>query len=406
VAESSGTLKEEWYRDGVYAFGGDVPYTASKTWDNMVDETVPNYYARMKKGELFFNPMVREKYSLSGVPSCFTGSAMIGNRTDSGTLVPRGPLVSSPTPLVESVSSYPNVVGYLLNYGTATKDTAVTAAWSDINQSTLQLLVSAGEAKETLQYAVTCLNRAKLLLQAARGRVDAIRKLKKSLQKGELDSYWMEARYAIRPLLYEIAAALDLLKEQLVRNPRLTARGFDFRSSVDVSEVTHLYDAWTGVVYQKESTVIHTCRAGLLYGLQNDSVTWEQVLGLDQPIGALFDLTKLSFVLGWFMNISDYISSWEANASSVIFGSWYTERVITQNVYIPLRAYCTWDAFGYTNIDVTCTPGSVVEKREVSYRNPYAPQPTTPSFRIRMDVGKAFDLAVIIKQIALDIMRR
>lgn len=423
ITSNYADVHEEWYRyggpgyDGQLAFASTVPVPATATFEGMVDREIDQFHLLKKKGQLFFNPMVREQMSYHGQPVGLKLSAWLGTRHDYGTLVPRGNPVPSFAPLIVVDNpglSYENVIKYLSdNFDDGPPDVAVTKAWSKIDQTVLPLLVTLGEGKETLGTIIKLFRRLisffrflhsgrkSQLEYALKGDKTDIALINKKLRGISLTSEWMEIRYALRPLMYELGAAFDLLDAKLKRLSRMTCRGNEVVLSSSTNTARAMYDAYTGVEYQVQQTLTRRCRAGVLFGFLNNNVSFAQLLGLDRPVGALLELTKLSFVLDWIINIGSYIASWEQNTSLTVHGCWCTDEVLIRETYFSPTVVCTWGIFGYTDIESEVTPASSTWTREryVAYRNPAATRPLTPSIKLRLNWAKVIDLAIILKQL-------
>lgn len=117
---------------------------------------------------------------------------------------------------------------------------------------------------------------------------------------------YMEVRYAIRPLVYEIkslAQALSAPKFEL--NSRRTFRGY--ASSADSLEDTPV-TSWADPTYDAKSLTAHrvstrevSVRAGVLVHVKSSH--WLDRWGFDDIIETAWELTRLSFAIDWFIGI-------------------------------------------------------------------------------------------------------
>lgn len=135
-------------------------------------------------------------------------------------------------------------------------------------------------------------------------------------------------RYGIKPLISTIEAVAKTLDEEqsLVLK---TARGSS-RAYRDVVTVERTYDGCFYVDVEKRVTHDVTVRAT---SLDEYVVCWQDSLGLSPRNipSALLDLTKFSFVLGWFMNCADVVQAMfpKLDAKHLCGGYTVTERVST-----------------------------------------------------------------------------
>lgn len=207
---------------------------------------------------------------------------------------------------------------------------ASTAAMGKVAPPTIQGLVTLGELRETIHMLRNPFQNLVKFLESVK-RTSRYKRWRASRQAGNLSEFlqaeWMRYRYGIRPFISELQAGLSAVEAILANGekPRYTAR-----SKIEVSqssiEVPTLTDGTYNV--QTRASYLHKVivRAGVLYDWDLDFQGTGSILGLrasDVP-AALWELTTLSFVLDWFVNIGDYISAITPVAGVTRLAEWYT----------------------------------------------------------------------------------
>lgn len=138
-------------------------------------------------------------------------------------------------------------------------------------------------------------------------------------------SEWLKLRYGVVPLLSSIGGALDVLREPKV-SPRYTARGVAKAAQRSVESTTNITSDFyfTGTLYRK-TVVDREVRAGVIY---QHVFTVHDRLGqtVEQIPATLWELTTLSFVVDWVLNVGDYLQAVVPKANTQILGSWTTYR--------------------------------------------------------------------------------
>jgi hypothetical protein len=284
-------------------------------------------------------------------------------------------------------------------------DRAVASAWSNASLDEAQALVIVAEAEKSVISMRSILYRLCKILRAIR-KGNAGR-LANEFSLKELADRYMEVRYVARPMLYDFAGVQSALSKAMRDTyDRQTFRGhtsdYDFSSS---SSGVLDCQGWTdGGSWIIKSTVDRTAsvqvdvRAGVLAALQSDSRI--PLWGLHHPIEAMWELVPYSFVVDWILNISDVIGAWTPEVGLQTLASWYvstikrietTELVDTYlwtNAASPVEGYATQlTGCSYTTIST------------VKQRIPNPERPILPSIKLRLNVLKLIDLAVMARQL-------
>lgn len=383
-----------------------LTWPGSLSFEGMEDVSTPDYQMRIWKGEIINSPYLKEKISLSGKTPTFHGKfipKVYPNRyymiarywTVRDELFSLGPVLKRTSIQREQFFSQYN----------SERDVAIAKAFANMDVSEINALASLGELPETLKWLGSLYKRALavlILFKSRKARLDVIRKLGQVSGKDFATSsanLWMELRYAIRPLIFEMDALVAALEKKAI-SPRQTARGthkvivsdvVSDRSSDPSSPQTF---ATTQGTKKRESTY----RAGVMYSFTSLDSDFKYVFGLDKPVEAMLELTRLSFVLEWFFNIGDVLAAHTTESYLTSLASWCTEihhfetnLDIVNLVHNPDSAHIR---DSYTNTD-----GWLRKTHSVSRRITSISPPVFPSFRLKLDWKKIVDLAIIARQI-------
>jgi hypothetical protein len=203
----------------------------------------------------------------------------------------------------------------------------------------------------------------------------------------------MEARYAIRPLVYDLhGVAAALQKERGYE--RRTFRGYaeDRKYGEATTEVDSgpIIDEW---LHTKELVV--SARAGVLCDVSISDIS---VFGIDQIAETVWELVPWSFVADWFINTGDWIAAHTPNAGVTQRASWVTvRRVLTSTQSVTGHR---WDLEeGITGGDLT-RPLSRFSREELFLDRRINPSISTwPSSKLRLDGYKLADLGIMLRRL-------
>lgn len=380
-------------------------YTARKKGIRMWDTVIERYRKRSAAGEIFNNPMCVEEIDL------FVQPARLEILIQSLPIPPGSTCYYNGRVYVPSVATEDFLLtSDRLSMGAFHafldeqfgEDTAIAVAkaYANVDESELLLLATLGELPETINFFVSILNRAVNILKGSISEKRAITKKFYVSRKDYMEAlanFWMEMRYALRPLIYEIEGLEKALSKQL-REIRQTARGrfishdsetttreVDFGSDFKATEVKTV--SWT-----------RTSRAGVLYAATPSDISWYSIFGLDQPLESIYELTKLSFVIDWIFNIGDILASWTPNAHLRHLATWSTEEYVKEtNIQLTNLHRLAPAGFLFTTVESEI--GSARSLHRYKRRVPNPTQPMFPQVRIKLDLAKLVDITLIARQV-------
>jgi len=377
-------------------------YVSSRSYEAMEDVVTPNFKKESALGHIVNSPMLSENLEYRQTALTFVEDwAHPPNTYETGygfafSRLPFTPLLLSPVRVAE--------LDALFRPFASERDLCVTQAWANVDESEMLALASLGELPETVAWLASLYKRAATLFKRFKDKRNGIeRKKRKMTNKQYLDSrsnFWLELRYAVRPLIFEAAQIAAILEGLTGGQQRNTARGFYESSSDDTSSPFSV-----GMTPDRSASCVETVqrtsnyRAGVLYTYDLSKAGWANTLGLDKPIESLWELTKLSFMLDWFFNLGDVISSFTPSAQLSPLTSWITEEhtFTTECVY---SDYQVEDGIEWTHLGVT-TENAGYERlvRKIKRRTISPSRSPFPHISINLDWAKCLDLAAIARTI-------
>ncbi len=313
------------------------------TQETMTDEIVPGFRHKQAKGEVFFNPMTRSVVTQAWSP---TSEYLFRAKTQSCASPPkyaesRGWLNSGMLGVPRSASGDIAVTGvYSANETNNLVTEVCTGALAKRGHADSNLFESIAEIDQTLDllrkplktlygiYERIRKDKAKLLLLT-----EMSSNAYKVLDPRFLSGGYLAYRYGLRPAIQDVQTVLKGLHKS-VGKMRITSRS---SSSLRGTNVTTSYPIVGGLKFTTETSITDdiVCRAmslnevdvGILHNL---GFTAKGLITLP------WELTTLSFVADWFVNIGDYLNALAPSLGWKELGNCYTlkrEISVIHNVY-------------------------------------------------------------------------
>lgn len=300
-----------------------------------------------------------------------------------------------PTVLLSEADSLPDIDTSHL------QQLAITQAFASIDFSEASLFETLAELDKTFKFLASTIFRAIRIFRAAR-RLD-YKYLRREISAKQLADRYMELRYGLRPLIYDIKNIKNTLRFSKF-NDRYTFRGSQNDSTYEV--VTRQSDQSSGArtrFYTKRLEKRVSVRAGVLTAIEADSPP--SIWGMDQPVETLWELIPFSFIADWFFNIGQTLASWTPNFGTKTLGSWCT---ITTKLYgtetldyTQINTTPYWDRNYLVDAVHTETTSNCYTEAEMvtKVRQPNPKRAIFPTFTVNLDLLKILDLAIIAKSI-------
>jgi hypothetical protein len=283
----------------------------------------------------------------------------------------------------------------------------------------LSVWVTVGEFNETIQTIVWSFQKIRTLIdllhktRGPKARAELVRRWKKRGRRGlnwsdfrELSDTYLQVRYGIRPLIYDVLGALKVLRTLGDETRQRFGHGSDVVSlkstSVDYTQKigTKTYQPVLSCNLSKSHEYV--VRAGLLANPVFEEANLLTLIGTGETVKAMWDLVPYSFVIDWFLTTQEFLTAWSPNAFVQVLASWavYEETQTVTTKVLP-GGHCwptTLDTAPQISGELSTSQGQVQYFQKWKYRIPDPPRATIPSFRIKLDVLKGLDLVALARQ--------
>lgn len=400
----TGSCDNPSYPNPISFWVGSGNYDCSTT-ETMTDVVTPGYRKKQSKGQIVNTPMdcvsttvstnvvnydwncIYCYYSCSPTLCLWRGYDVVGTRLgkDFFAGMPNNGWASDPNINIQSLI-----------------DIAVTQMWANADHSKAAALATLGEAKETIHSMISIIGRLIKIIIALK-KLD-VKYLYSQIKPKELASRYMELRYAIRPLYYDVKQIIAAANHRKLDYDRYTFRGYTKAS--DLSETSFTYDYSFGdslgtmarmSVYGRTQRDV-TVRSGLLTHVSEPSLS--NVWGFDQLFETAWELMPFSFIIDWFFNVGQTIASWTPEAGIKPLASWYK---VTDTIYrfsvITNTSIVTNPSKTYVDPKAENGIPEKSEKIVHTYRVPDPNRSVLPTFNLKLDTLKLIDLLIIARQI-------
>lgn len=281
---------------------------------------------------------------------------------------------------------------------------AVTAAHANIKPGDVLALTTVLEMGKTVSSIGGILKAAtKILKKANRIAKKSIRNKAIRYTRQSADA-WMEARYGLRPLYYDIIGLKEALTKPLSKLDRATYRGSgSFNDEVSSTSTLSLVNNGTyanSVQLSRNSKLSIRCRAGCL--CQVTPETRMDALGLYSLPQTLWEEVPFSFIVDWLFNIGNIIGSFSPHYGASVLASWIsTLKTEIQTVSISggSPVYTNTSTYTAAGSFHSCVGGQQTYVRTTYTRTPNPDRTILPSFSLRLSAAKLLDLGIIVKQL-------
>ena len=304
------------------------------------------------------------------------------------------------------------------------KSLAVTDCWASISEADVLSIVCLVESVKTVKGIIELFKQFRLLYNTTyelsqklkRGPaiiegadapiVQLYRSMKGSVQSAKLADLYMNFRYGVRPLVYDLIGLYKALQPEMLGQRKVYRRGqhLDHREEDTIDWVAYSHPGSDfEMVVPIHRVYEHSCtiRAGVL--AQWDCI--DRSFGWDRWIETAWELIPYSFIIDWFINLGDTIMSWAPIAGAKVLTSWVTtDEVITQSI-IAGDAKMSGSANGMFN-PYCVSSGSVTRVTRIKTRTPNPPRSWVPQFNLKLNAAKLLDLAIILANVKSDVARK
>jgi hypothetical protein len=252
------------------------------------------------------------------------------------------------------LNSWPSVV--IPDYEEQVRNSAWLAAYAKLNAGMYDFGATLGELRETARTLASIVNRlpdpTKLWTTIRMAtNAHALRKRRESLPK-KLAGAWLEWRYGIRPLMWEAIQILEALTEKLEADNRLGFKAVRAHASRTWSTVTtQNCGGYHGLRYYADIHVKNEVKAyaTVYYSVDQSSLAsalmYLRKYGLspEQGLPLVWELTPLSFVVDWFVDIKSWLQALCRPIGIKVLGDSVSVKTSRTFVRKPLQ----WDCATY-----------------------------------------------------------
>lgn len=399
---------------GTYSYVLTHTYQRSRTYKVVWDSPTENWRDAINSGTILCSDLLEASFTGSYLPTTYRVKA----RTGSQQVIYLGANRGGVFGIDQAMPSFDQAIAWAAPDEGSLRDEAVTLSFARVDASELEVLASLGEMPETVEWFKDVLKRLMAITTAMKQRKyvellklskDWIRKPRTKRSKDfalKSEDLWMEWRYAIRPLVFEVQAYLAALDSKVEKATRKTARKRTLANSTNTEALN--FPAILPVQVLRETTFSRSISAGVLYALQPDRMRWWSHLGLDAPTSAAWAIWPLSFVYDWFFNVGEWIASWEPRVGLTPLTNWAveTQTVEVNEVVIPgTITSSTW--VGYSILEQSVTGlGSRYSKVLLKTRWANPDRQVLPTFRLKdLDTAQILDLTIIGRKLISGLFR-
>jgi hypothetical protein len=219
---------------------------------------------------------------------------------------------------------------------------------------------------------------------------------------------WMQIRYGLRPLIADIQNILELIDTYERRN-RLNLKRKRARhtkeTSVFDSQVGQVTGGNQGLSFNLERTTKTsiTSTSVIYYRLKIFERTLQDALGmeLDDIPNIIWELTRLSFVVDWFLSVGNWLRSITPNPRILVLGNCTSQKIDISVKVTTSKPWCVGGVAEFTSSDFTWTSQTLI-------RVTGSAMPALPAFNpSALGLMRSLDsIALIWQQIESNLRRR
>lgn len=389
-----------------------------------LDAEVPRFNSRRAKGEVFCNPFSSVSeirlWQDKAVKSQRAEPLYLGEADTAWKSFERPDFLKSHGSALQGIqgggAASSDQFGYdigavsaIRERNASQRDVAWNAALADMAKTNALLLVTAAELHKTLQL----LGDYALLLRGRLGRLEYLVRSRGSNRNDAqanarlIANEWLKARYGVMSTVYEIQGVVEALSRPS-KPPRVTARGKSVYSDSYTRQRTAVgFGVRPGFNVTSVTTIQGHVRAGVLYEPLLDDIPTR--LGLHPSVlpEVFFELTRLSFVANWFMDLSETIRALNASLFGKPLCGWITETIVGDTRHTASAGGASTvqvfvnGSYVPTTWDWTDPPNGAAATSffTIKTRTPVAGLSVkTPSLRVRLSLPRVADAFSLIAQ--------
>lgn len=397
VPEVSGTT---WgYPETAYssrACGQWMPHSAGQVWvpttrtKEMWDNLTPRFSALQKSGSyLPVNPMLKKETLISPVlfpviASFFWECSCNPSKNDSGVTY-NNYVIPFPQPSSQGLVLGEDDVGVLLRR-------SIAAA----KEPLLDWLTTWKERQQTADYLADTTRKLARLLTNFKKQVRKLSRLSNSQKLDALADLRLQYRYAVMPLYHDARGA----GEAIAQGAKTVARGYASTTRSESIVETQVSGLWfcDGLLESKRTiTGELKSRAGAIM----EAKLGDLALGLN-PLNTAYETIPLSFVIEWFLDLSDVLTLLSPDTSTKVNGLWTSfQRSVKEHHECKVLKQATNKTGCGNNIYTLMIGTPVGEGHQVlsKQRDPrnWGDVSFIPKFEVKLNLDRLLDAAALLR---------
>lgn len=393
VAQHRDSSGSQWITETSPLWTNPTSGTTGSTTELCEDVSTKDAKRILAQGGILNNPLHVHVYIVRNPPvrnlshhtTRMSNGQIIGYKFD-GTVVP-----------FAGSYSKPELIGWLTQFAdakTACINKAVTQAHANVNPSEILALASVAESDKTYRFLADTSKRVVKIAKDA--RKFKLKALRRQISKKELKDRYMECRYALRPLAYDVGGVIDT-----IRAKRGSIRKTYWGNDAIVSEFSDTIlgrSLWYETICDITRKATYTCsaRAGVLCSSDRGL---DDIVGLHQIPQTLWELTPLSFVVDWFGNVGQTIGAWTPKVGVNQLASWVSVKQTYARTNTAGSIRSSASAATWTVENTSTMSGFDYGQEEVILERFVEPSLSIwPQAEIRVDQYKLLDLGIMLRQ--------
>lgn len=266
---------------------------------------------------------------------------------------------------------------------------AITECWAKVHLNDNLVLAQIWELNKSLGFLVDTFRRVWKIFRALR-KFD-LKALYGEIKPKELAQRYMEARYAIRPMAYDVRNTLKALADKC---PARYATFRHYRESLASDEGTIICRAVAGD-YRIDGHYTANRSMEVRVGVLTFVEAYDSAVrfGTFDIFQSAWEVIPFSFIVDWFWNVGKVIAAWSPKIGLKTLASWYVVKDIT---YLSVTAESgTSLKSGYNYTNTYSRTGDYSKTISKKYRIPNPDRPILPDCNIKLNNLKLLDLGVI-----------
>lgn len=280
---------------------------------------------------------------------------------------------------------------------------AIQQAWANVSVTEQMILASTAEMGKTIAFLISLFRRAWKIFRALRRGEIAV--LKGELKPSELRSRYLEARYALRPLAYDIIGVANALRDGIIPKMK-TYRAFR-RDYVQVDQQDVVLYMLEGNFSLRGSTNASR-QLDVRSGVLTEILSFTNLalkFGTGDILQSIWEIVPFSFIVDWFFSVGRFIASWSPKCGFKTLASWY---VVQDTICLSSTSETglSYTSSYYNAVDTVSWTGTYSKSIRYKYRIPNPDRPLLPSWNLRVNSLKLLDLGAIAWAIGENILSK